>query len=254
MEQKTVLLTGGGSGIGEGVAHVLSSRGWRVIVNDVNADAAKAVAKAVSGTPLWGDVRANPADMVAKAVEIGGGLHGLVNNAGIVRRSHLAETTEADLDLVYEINLKAMIRLSQAALPHLKTTGGSVVNVSSTSAEHPKSGAGFYSMAKAGASSFTKLAALEWGPSGVRVNAVAPGLIRTAMSEAVYSNPETKARREAVVPLRRIGTPTDVGKVVAFLLSDDAAYVSGQVIDVDGGFNRTLLDNLPNAPVPSAAE
>jgi glucose 1-dehydrogenase len=229
MERQTVLVTGGGAGIGEGIAQVLAARGWHVLVNDVDEAGAQ---------------------RVARSVEAAGSLHALVNNAGIIRRSHLADTSEADLDLVYAVNLKAMVRLAQAALPHLQASAGAVVNISSIAAEHPQPGAGFYSMSKAGVSAFTRQAAQEWGPLGVRVNAVAPGLIRTAMAEAVYAVPELHEKRRRMMPLRRIGVPAEIGKVVAFLLSDDASYVSGQVIAVDGGFSQTLITHLPHPPTP----
>lgn len=250
MDVRTVLLTGGGAGIGEGIAQVLADRGWHVVVNDVDAEAAQRVAHAVGGTALPGDVRKDPPVLVRDAVAVNGSLHALVNNAGIIRRSHLSETTESDLDLVYEVNLKAMVRLSQSALAHLAQSGGAVVNISSIAAENPQPGAGFYSMSKAGVTAFTRQAAEEWGPLGVRINAVAPGLIRTAMAEAVYSIPELYEKRRMMMPLRRIGTPAEIGKVVAFLLSDDASYVSGQIIAVDGGFTQTLIAHLPHPQAP----
>ncbi|MBL8337254.1 MAG: SDR family oxidoreductase [Rhodoferax sp.] len=251
MQRQTVLVTGGAAGIGEGIAQVLATRGWQVLVNDVDAEGAQRVAQAVGGIALPGDVRNDPQGLVAQAVAAGGALHALVNNAGIIRRSPLADTTEAELDVVYGINLKAMVRLSQVALPHLQASAGAIVNISSIAAESPQPAAGFYSMSKAGVSAFTRQAALEWGPRGVRVNAVAPGLIRTAMAEAVYSVPELHEKRRMMMPLRRIGVPAEIGKVVAFLLSDDASYVSGQVIAVDGGFTQTLIDHLPHPPTPA---
>lgn len=250
MGRRTVLVTGGGAGIGEGIAQVLASRGWHVLVNDADEAGAKRVAGAVGGTALPGDVRSDPLALIHMAVEAAGPLHALVNNAGIIRRSQLADTSEADLDLVYAVNLKAMVRLAQAALPHLQASAGALVNISSIAAENPQPGAGFYSMSKAGVSAFTRQAALEWGPLGVRVNAVAPGLIRTAMAEAVYAVPELHEKRRMMMPLRRIGVPAEIGKVVAFLLSDDASYVSGQVIAVDGGFSQTLITHLPHPPTP----
>ena len=250
MGRQTVLVTGGGAGIGEGIAQVLAARGWHVLVNDVDEAGAQRVAQAVGGTALPGDIRADPQGLVRHAVAVDGALHALVNNAGIIRRSPLAETSEPDLDLVYAVNLKAMVLLAQAALPHLQASAGAVVNISSIAAEHPQPGAGFYSMSKAGVSAFTRQAAQEWGPLGVRVNAVAPGLIRTAMAEAVYSVPELHEKRRMMMPLRRIGVPVEIGKVVAFLLSDDASYVSGQVIAVDGGFTQTLIAHLPHPPTP----
>jgi NAD(P)-dependent dehydrogenase (short-subunit alcohol dehydrogenase family) len=250
--RKSVLLTGGGGGIGEGIAHVLGERGWHVLVNDVNESAAQAVARAVNGTPLPGDIRKDPKALVERAFKIAGSLHALVNNAGIIRRSPLAETSEADLDMVYEVNLKSMIQLSQAALPHLQQSAGSIVNISSIAARNPQPAAGFYSMSKAGVSAFTRQAAQEWGPLGVRINGVAPGLIRTAMAEAVYSVPELYEKRRMMMPLRRIGAPADIGRVVAFLLSDDASYVTGQVIEVDGGFSQTLIEHLPHPGSPKS--
>lgn len=252
MDKQSVLLTGGGAGIGEGIAQVLARRGWHVIVNDIDADAARKVAGAVGGTPLPGDICKDPEALVREAAAVNGSLQALVNNAGIIRRSHLAATSVADLDTVYEVNLKAMIRLSQAALPLLAKSAGAIVNISSIAAQNPQIGGGFYSMSKAGVSAFTKQAAAEWGPQGVRVNAVAPGLIRTAMAEAVYSVPELHEKRRMMMPLRRIGKPEHIGTVVAFLLSDDAAYVSGQVIAVDGGFTQTLIGLLPHPATPGS--
>lgn len=251
MDQPVVLLTGGGAGIGEGIAQVLAARGWRVLVNDVDAAGARRVAQAVGGVDLPGDVRQDPQDLVRRALAVSGQLHGLVNNAGIIRRSRLADTSEADLDLVYAVNLKSMVLLSQAALPHLQASQGAIVNLSSIAAENPQPAAGFYSMSKAGVSAFTRQAAQEWGPLGVRVNAVAPGLIRTAMAEAVYADPVLHAQRRSMMPLRRIGVPADIGRVVAFLLSEDAGYVTGQVLAVDGGFTQTLIEHLPHPPVPA---
>ena len=250
MDKKTALLTGGGAGIGEGIAQVLAQRGWHVLVNDIDGDAAGRVARAVNGTALPGDIRHDPGGLVKAAAAVRGTLDALVNNAGIIRRSHLAETSVADMDMVYEVNIKAMVRLSQQALPWLEETGGAIVNISSIAAQNPQTGGGFYSMSKAGVSAFTKLAAAEWGPRGVRVNGVAPGLIRTAMAEAVYSVPELYEKRRLMMPLRRIGAPENIGTVVAFLLSDDASYVTGQIIEVDGGFSQTLISLLPHPATP----
>jgi len=252
MKKQTVLLTGGGAGIGEGIAQVLSERGWHVLVNDINPDAANKVAKEVNGTAVPGDIGKDPKRLIEQSVEAAGTLQGLVNNAGIIRRSHMAETSPAEMDEVYTVNLRSMIQLSQAALPHLAQSGGAIVNISSIAADTPQVGGGFYSMSKAGVSAFTRQAAAEWGPQGVRVNAIAPGLIRTAMAEAVYSVPDLYERRCMMIPLRRIGTPADIGTVVAFLLSADAAYVSGQIIAVDGAFTQTLIGLLPHPATPKA--
>ena len=145
------------------------------------------------------------------------------------------------------MNLRAVVLASQAALPHFPD-GGAIVNISSIAAVTPQMDVGLYTAAKAGVSAFTAQAAVEWGPDGVRVNAVAPGMVRTAMAEAVYADEELHERRRSMVPLRRIGRPEDIGRAVAFLLSDDAAYVTGQTLIVDGGFTGTLIDLLPHPP------
>lgn len=246
MADKHVLVTGGGSGIGEGIVHVLAERGWHVVVNDVDANKAAAVAKAVGGIALPGDVDKDAERLIAESVKQCGALHGLVNNAGIIMRSMLESVPDEHLDRVFSVNLRATVRLSRFALPHLEKSGGSIVNISSIAAEIAQVGGGLYSASKAGVSAFTRQAAAEWGPKGVRVNAVAPGLIRTAMAEAVYSVPETYEKRRAMIPLKKIGKPENIGTVVAFLLSDDAEYVSGQIIEVDGAFSHTLIGLLPH--------
>jgi len=249
-----VMVTGAGSGIGEGVAQVLAERGWSVLVNDIDADLAAGVADRIGGAALAGDVTSDPDDLVARAVAVHGRLDGVVNNAGLLRRSALADVPEDELDLVYRVNLRAVLLLSRAALPHLACSRGAVVNMSSMTAFAPQVMGGLYSASKAGIVALTRQAAVEWGPQGVRVNAVAPGMIRTAMSAAVYADAAFAEKRRVLAPLRRIGEPDDVGRVVAFLLSDDAAYVTGNVITVDGGLLHTLVEHIPQPFDVDAAE
>lgn len=242
---KTVLVTGAGGGIGAGIARVLASRDWHVVVNDVSASSCEKVAADIGGTALPGDVTSDPAALIEAAVAVNGGLDGLVNNAGIIRRGPLASLDPADVDAVLGVNLRAVVALSAAALPHLSATGGSIVNIASMAAEVPQLGGGLYAPSKAGVASFTRQAAVEWGPQGVRVNAIGPGMIRTEMAEAVYADPVMYERRRALIPVGRIGAPEDIGRVAAFLLSDDAAYVSGQHILVDGALTQTLMAHFP---------
>jgi NAD(P)-dependent dehydrogenase (short-subunit alcohol dehydrogenase family) len=245
MTDRVALVTGAGSGIGAGIAAVLAARGWRVVVADLDAARADEVAGRSGGDPLHGDVAVDPDETVRRAVSLHGRLDGLVNNAGVIRRGPLADVSAADIDLTYHVDLRAVLLLSRAAFPELARTHGSIVNVSSMTAFAPQIGGGLYSAAKAGVVALTRQAAVEWGPAGVRVNAVAPGMVRSAMSAAVYDDPVLSEKRREMVPLRRIGDPEDVGKVVAFLLSEDASYVSGDTITVDGGLLHTLLASMP---------
>lgn len=243
--ERVVLVTGSGSGIGEGIAEVLAGRGWRVIVSDLNAELASSVAERIGGTALPGDVAADPDDTIRRAVAVHGRLDGLVNNAGVIRRAPLTEISVEDIDLTYHVDLRAVLLLSRAAFPHLAATSGAIVNVSSMTAFAVQIDGGLYSAAKAGVVALTQQAAVEWGPHGVRVNSVAPGMVRSAMSAAVYADPVLSEKRRMLAPLRRIGEPSEVGTVVAFLLSDDAAYVSGNTITVDGGLVHTLIMHMP---------
>ena len=241
----TVLVTGAGGGIGAGVARVLGERGWHVVVNDIDAEAAERVATEVGGTGVGWDVTTDAAGLVERAVAATGRLDGLVNNAGVIRRGALAGLDPVDVEMTWAVNLRALVELGAAALPHLAAVQGSVVNIASMAAEVPQLGGGIYGATKAAVVSLTRQAAVEWGPSGVRVNAVGPGMIRTEMAEVVYSDPVLYEKRRALVPVGRIGVPEDIGRVVAFLLSPDAAYVSGQHILVDGGLTQTLMAHFP---------
>lgn len=242
-----VLVTGAGGGIGEGIATVLAERGWQVAVNDIDAAAAGKVAAHIGGIAVPGDIGAEPGAVVDRAAALLGGLDALVNNAGIHRRAPLASVRPDQLDDVYAVNLRAVVLASQAALPHFAVRGsGAIVNLSSIAAVTPQMDVGLYTATKAGVSAFTQQACVEWGPLGVRVNAVAPGMTRTAMAEVVYADPVLHEKRRAMVPSGRIGTPRDIAKAVAFLLSDDASYVNGQTLVVDGGFTQTLIGLLPH--------
>ena len=247
-----VLVTGAGGGIGEGIATVLAERGWQVAVNDIDSAAAARVADRLGGISVPGDIGAEPTDVVNRAAGLLGGLDALVNNAGIHRRAPLATVRPDQIDDVYAVNLRAVVLASQAALAHFAERGaGAIVNLSSIAAVTPQMDVGLYTATKAGVSAFTQQASVEWGPLGVRVNAVAPGMTRTAMAEAVYADPVLHEKRRAMVPVGRIGTPRDIANAVAFLLSPDAAYISGQTLVVDGGFTQTLIGLLPH-PEPTS--
>lgn len=245
--RKVAVVTGAGQGIGAGIALCLARSGLAVGVVDIDVRAAETTARAVraAGAPAVA-VRADvgvEAD-VQQAIEAIGASLGpplvLVNNAGFARDSNLRDMSPKDWDDVHTVHLRGSFLMSRAVLPAMERSGwGRIVQISSTSAEG-HSGRANYCAAKAGMHGFVKGLAVELGPVGVTVNAVAPGLIVTRMTQA------TAARRgltledhldEAVsrIPVRRAGRPEDIGALVAFLSGADAGFITGQVIYVSGG-------------------
>lgn len=254
LSDQRVLVTGAGSGIGAGICQLLVACGAAVAVNDVMGERAQAVASSLAGTgpaavAVAGDVSSpeGARAVVDRAVDALGGLSGLVNNAGILRPGPLADLPPAAWQEVIDVNLSGVFYCSQHALPALADSAGAVVNLSSVVALSPPAGAGAYTAAKSGVLGLTRHQAVEWGPRGVRSNAVLPGLIPGTRLTANGGGPEElHQRRGAVLPLGRVGQPADVAGVVAFLVSDLARYVTGQGIAVDGGLSLGLQALLPS--------
>ena len=234
---RQALVTGGGSGIGAAFCRIFAAEGAQVTVLDRNADGAASVAAEVGGRAVTVDVR--DADAVTTAVneaaEAMGGLTDLVNNAGIGTAKPLLEYTDKEFALLVGVNLTGTFNGIRAAGPIMLAAGrGSIVNNASLTGIRPTRGEGPYSAAKAGVLALTQSAAMELAPA-IRVNAVAPGMIHTPLTELVVSNDEWRAAAEAGTPAGRIGTAEEVAEVIAFLASDAASYVTGQTIVVDGG-------------------
>ncbi len=235
---RTAVITGGAGGLGRAMAERFASEGARVVVADLDLAAAEALAAGLPGGALA--VRADitvPEDverMVATAVETTGSLDVLINNAGITRDASIRKMTLDEWDLVQSVHLRgAFIATKAAAEVMREQQGGAIVNISSLSGKVGNFGQANYSTAKAGLIGLTKVTAKEYARFGVRANAVQPGLIRTAMTEALA--PDIWAKKLAEIPMGRAGEPDEVAKVALFLASDLSSYMTGAVLEIGGG-------------------
>jgi 3-oxoacyl-[acyl-carrier protein] reductase len=240
---KAALVTGGSRGLGRAIALQLASLGARVAVNyHTNAGAARSVVDAIKsegkgdGLALQGDVsKSEDAQRVVKGTtEAFGRLDILVNNAGTTRDNLLAIMKEEDWDFIISTNLKSVFNVSKAALrPMLRQKYGRIVNITSVAGVAGNPGQANYSAAKAGMIGFTQSMAKEYGAKNITVNAIAPGFIPTDLTSSLPQ--EIKQQMIKLTPLGRFGTVEEVAGVVAFFASDAAAYITGQVLRVDGG-------------------
>jgi NAD(P)-dependent dehydrogenase (short-subunit alcohol dehydrogenase family) len=242
LDGQQAIVTGGGSGIGAAIARAMAAGGAQVAVLDLSTERAEAVAGEIGGTAITVNVADAEAmeRAVAVAVEAMGGLTCLVNNAGIGSLEPMHEYTPKQWDLLVDVNLKGTFNCVRSAVPHLRSSaqgGGpaSVVNVASVSGIRPTRGEAPYGAAKAGIIALTMSGALEYGPDGIRVNCVSPGFIRTALTEFAFAVPAYIEAIEAGTPLGRTGTAEEVADVVVFLAGDQARFVTGVNLAVDGG-------------------
>ena len=242
LDGKTALVTGASRGIGRAIALRLAAEGASVAINyagnTAKAEETKAAIEAAGGKAalFQADVSdsAQVEQMVAAVTEMFGTIDILVNNAGITRDGLLMRMKEEDFDVVLDTNLKGIFHVTKAVSKlMMKKRAGRIVNMASVVGIMGNAGQTNYAAAKAGVIGFTKSAAREFAARGITVNAVAPGFIATDMTAAMPE--KAKEATLAAIPLRRMGEPEDVANAVAFLVSDQASYITGQVVKVDGG-------------------
>ncbi len=248
LDGRIAVVTGAAGGIGAAIVERLAGLGARVALLDLPS-AAGALDKALPGLPTPGmagvcDI-ADPASVAAAADAVQARLGGcdiLVNNAGVLGPHASLQGLGLDAwDRLMNINLRGAFLCTQAFGAHLLAKGrGSIVNIGSIAADKPNASPA-YSVSKAGVLALTRHTAVEWGPRGVRTNAVSPGFIRTPLSAVHYANDEVLQWRTSLVPVRRLGSTHDIADAVAYLASDAAGFVNGQDLIVDGGFLETPL-------------
>lgn len=238
---KTAIVTGGASGFGAGIVRKFVAEGARVMIADINGEAAEALAKELGAKSCQVDVSKDDSvnGMAAAALMAFGKLDILINNAGV---SHLPaaldEISEADFDRVVAVNMKSVYLTARHIVPHMKSRKqGAILNVASTAAVSPRPRLSWYNASKGWMVTATKSMAIELAPVGVRVNAINPvagetPLLKTFMGE---DTPEIRAKFLATIPLGRFSTPEDMGNAACFLCSDEASMITGVALEVDGG-------------------
>jgi NAD(P)-dependent dehydrogenase (short-subunit alcohol dehydrogenase family) len=243
LDGRSAIITGGGTGIGAACARLFAEHGARVTIVDVNADAAESVVAEIRGRA--GKARAVVADVrsfdqvhevVQGTLSAFGAIHILVNNAGVIRQTAFEDISEAEWDLLLDVNLKGAFNCCRAVVPLLKEQRyGKIVNVASMAGRSVSGlGGAHYTASKAGVLGLTRHLARELGPFGINVNAACPGMTETSMQLAVRTHDELGVRAQGL-PLRRPANPVEQARVILFLASDWASYMCGASVDVNGG-------------------
>jgi len=255
VNDQVVLISGASRGIGKAIAAGFVERGSQVIITGreqetLDAAVAELAGGAYPATAMVCDV-ADPAaicDTVAATLESYGRIDTLINVAGVNRRKPSLEITDEDYDFVVDINQKGAFIFSREVGRHMvERGGGSQINIASLNTDRPLKNVTPYAMSKAAMGAMTRALAMEWGPHGVRVNAVAPGFILTDLSEKLWSDERMHAWGVANTPQRRLGVPADMAGATLFLASEASAFMTGQIMFVDGGFTAGFEWPIPQA-------
>ena len=243
---KTAIVTGAGAGIGKTICQKLSQKNYRVGMLDLNKENVNEASKGIENSfPLHGDVTNQ--ESIKKAFEKFGEIPDLlVNNAGIVLFGLLEEHSVEDYSKSLNINLLGSFITSRILINEMiKRGSGSIINMSSVNGVNPGIGIGAYPASKAGIISMTQQMAIEWGKFGIRVNCISPGFIDAGMSKPIYEDPKVRELRGGAVPSGRLGEADDIANAVLFLDSENASYVNGHNLVVDGGVISSVIAQLP---------
>ncbi|OGS44996.1 MAG: 3-oxoacyl-[acyl-carrier-protein] reductase [Elusimicrobia bacterium RIFOXYD2_FULL_34_15] len=242
LKDKVALITGGAQGIGRSIAEKLADEGAKIVIVDVMEEAAKKTAEEISkeknveSLSLKIDVSSSQEteEMIKKTVEKFGKIDIIINNAGITRDNLLVRMSDDEWDKVISINLKGVFNCSKAAAKvMMKQRTGKIVNIASVVGLMGNAGQVNYSASKGGVIALTKTLARELASRNINVNAVAPGFIKTAMTDKLSD--EAKKKLTDIIPLNRLGEPSDVANAVKFLCTDESSYITGEIISINGG-------------------
>lgn len=240
---KVAIITGAASGMGHDMTELFAKNGAKVVATDIQTDklellvnklkkdgySVTAITHNVADRKTWFD------EVIPAAINNYGKIDVLINNAGISVSTPFEEQVEELWNKTYAININSIMLGMQAVIPYMKEKGGSIVNISSIAALTGMSGAGSYTASKGGVSAITRAAAVDYGHLNIRVNAINPGYILTPMSEAFLNNPDYKEFFLSKIPLKTLGEAKDIAEAALFLASDEARYITGVNLPVDGG-------------------
>ena len=243
LKNKVTIITGAASGMGEAMAYTFAAQGAKVVATDIQSEKLNGIVdkiRAAGGEAIGviHDVANRKAwfvSVIPQALSAFGKINILINNAGISVSTPFEEQNEVVWTKGYNINLNSVMLGMQAVLPYMKENGGSIVNISSIAALTGMSGSGVYTASKGGVSAITRAAAVDYGPYGIRVNAINPGYILTPMSEPFLNEAQYQAYLFGIIPLKAYGLAQDIADAALFLASDESKYITGVNLPVDGG-------------------